>query len=210
MASTWLPKTLLALMLALPAVASASKGSIYCCQAANGQSVCGDPLPQACYGREYREMSPRGTVLRVIAAPLSAEERSRQDAEKRRLADEEVEREKQRRLDTALLETYRSPADIDARETRALADIDKSIGEIRQRLGELDEEQVKLDALLSSMSPDQVTTRHRLARSDIDNERATYQRLLVARQNEREAVRKQYAQDRRRYAELLAEGRTRP
>lgn len=203
MASTWLPRVVLPVLLGLPAFA-AGQSNIYCCQSASGQSICGDVLPQACFGREYREISPRGVVVRVVAAPLTAEERARLAEQKRLQAIEDEEREKQRRIDTALLETYRSKADIDRREAGSLADIDSVVRDIRERLVELDEEQQRLDALIASLRPDQITSRHRLARSDIDNERATYQRLLESKIRERQAVKERYAADRKRYAEIQA------
>lgn len=205
MVSTWLPKAFIALALALPTWASANKGNIFCCQGKSGQSICGDLLPQACYGREYREISPRGTVLRVVAAPLTPEEKVQQDAERRRVAREASEREHQRRQDTALLQTYRSPQEIDEREMQSLEDVDSVIGDIRKRLAELDDEESKLEELIASLSPDQITQRHRMARSDIDNERATYRRLLQSKVSEREAVQARYAADRKRFAELMAE-----
>jgi hypothetical protein len=202
MALMWRPdRSLLALALALPALAFAN-GNIFCCQAANGQPICGDVLPQVCFGKEYREISPRGTVLRVVAAPPTEGERARLAERKRLQALEEEAREKQRRIDTALLETYRSQADIDAREASSLADIDGVIRDIRQRLTELDEEQQRLDSLLASLKPEQITQRHRLARDDIDSERATYQRLLDNKFRERDAVVLRYAADRRRFAEI--------
>lgn len=209
MASTWLSRVLCLLVGLLPALAAANKGNIYCCQGTNGQSICADVLPPACYEREYREISPRGTVLRVVAAPLTREERARIEAEKQREAELEEEREIQRRIDTALLETYRGLDDIDAREGKSLADIDAMIIDIRKHLAELDEEEVKLDQLIASLPADQVTQRHRLARSDIDNERGVYQRLLQGKLKERAAVQERYALDRRRYAELLADKRKR-
>jgi hypothetical protein len=36
----------------------------------NGHQVCGDVLPQ-CYGKGYREVSPQGTVRRLVEAPLT-------------------------------------------------------------------------------------------------------------------------------------------
>lgn len=206
MALMWLPRVSLALLLAAPGSVLANKGNIYCCQTASGQSICGDVVPHACYGREYREISPRGSVVRVIAAPLSAEEKATLDARKRREAQEESEREQQRRLDTALLQTYRELGDIDKREAESLVDVDTVIGDIRKRLMELDEEQVRLEQELGALPPEQITNRQRGARADIDNERATYQRLLQSKLNERKAVQDRFAVDRKRYIELSAEG----
>ncbi|MDX5445970.1 MAG: hypothetical protein LPJ87_07935 [Zoogloeaceae bacterium] len=206
MASTWLPRVFLFLVLAVPAAVLANKGSIFCCQAASGQSICGDVVPHACYGREYREISPRGTVLRVYAAPLSAEEQASLEARKRRIAQEEAEREQKRRLDTALMQTYREAGDIDRREAESLVDIDTVINDIRKRLGELDEERLRLEEEFAGLPADQITVRQRGARADLDNERATYQRLLQSKLDERKAVQERFAVDRKRYLELSAEG----
>jgi hypothetical protein len=206
MASTWRPRLFLCLALVASPAVMANKGSIFCCQAANGQSVCGDVVPHACYGREYREISPRGTVLRVFAAPLSAEERAGLEVRKRRDAQEEAEREQQRRLDNALMQTYREPGDIDRREAESLVDIDTVIRDIRKRLIELDEEQLRLEQEFAGLPPDQITVRQRGARADIDHERTTYQRLLQSKLEERKAVQERFAADRKRYLELGAEG----
>ena len=48
--------------------AAVRRRSIYCCDV-GGQPVCGDIPPAACYGRAYREMSPR--------APCAARSRRR-------------------------------------------------------------------------------------------------------------------------------------
>ena len=56
-----------------PAMAA---GNFYCCVDANGKQVCGDLLPQSCYGRAYRELGPNGQTLRNIEAPLTAEQLS--------------------------------------------------------------------------------------------------------------------------------------
>ena len=64
----------LALWAALPVGAQTpSRGSVFCCMD-NGHQVCGDVLPMQCFGKSYREMSPQGTVRRIVEAPLTPEQ----------------------------------------------------------------------------------------------------------------------------------------
>ena len=71
MASMRRPEYLLAALLlsvaSRPRPCHGCGGNIYCCEDANGRSVCGDVLPVQCYGRAYREISPQGIVRRVVA-----------------------------------------------------------------------------------------------------------------------------------------------
>ena len=71
----------LALWAALPVGAQTpSRGSVFCCMD-NGHQVCGDVLPTPCFGKSYREMSPQGTVRRLVEAPLTPGQLARRGAE---------------------------------------------------------------------------------------------------------------------------------
>lgn len=205
MVRMWLPSALLALVVSLPAPASAQAArNIYCCEDVQGQSICGDALPVACYGRAFREISPRGTVVRSVSAPLTPEEAARMEAENRRKAREEALVRQQRRMDAALLETYRSLDDIDAREARALADVELSIADIRTRQAELAKERTALDAEIAWYGADPVPEALRMSSRALELELRSYQRVLDAKRAEKEAIQERYATDRRRYAELIA------
>ena len=66
------------LWMALPVGAQTSpKGTVFCCTD-NGHQVCGDVLPLQCYGKGYREVSPQGTVRRLVEPPLTPEQLARQ------------------------------------------------------------------------------------------------------------------------------------
>ena len=58
---------------AAPAAPPAGGGSglLYCCNDSNGKQVCGDILPQACYGRAYREIGDgaRTDAANILGAP---------------------------------------------------------------------------------------------------------------------------------------------
>ncbi len=193
---------LLALTLFLSPVQAQSV--IYCCEDDRGRGICGDVLPAACYDRAYREMTPQGTVRRYVAAPLSADEIARRDAEQRNQREEAAKQLVQRRLDQALLETYPSLSDIDVREVRALGDIDRDLALITEREQELlaQRRQILQNAGFhegQSLGRD-VENRLRI----IDTELNAYQNVRHSKEQEKLVVKERFAADRARYIELLA------
>jgi hypothetical protein len=198
-----------AFALPLAAVAQAGGRSIYCCDDANGRPVCGDVLPPVCYGRAYREISPQGTVRRHVAAPLTREEISRRDAEELRRKDEEARRLKQRRLDEALLETYKSLEDIDVRQERALAEVERGIDGLRAREAELVAQRKEIEAEMEYYRDRDVPRALYNRMRDVEAELVSQRSVLEAKKREMNAIHARFASDRRRYAELIAAGEER-
>jgi len=194
-----------AALLAAPLAASAQTSSggktIYCCDI-GGQPICGDVLPNACYGRAYREMSPQGVIRRQVAAPLTADEISRRNEDARLRAEADARLARQRRLDQALLDTYQSVADVDFRRDRALADLDKTISSLRVRETELVE---RRNRIAKETEPFQGRAVPRELAEDLDNangELSAHRSVIDAKQRERESIRARFEEDRRRYIEL--------
>lgn len=206
-----LPAAALLLALLVPAVAvaqssgaqSSSAKTIYCCDVGT-QPVCGDILPAACYGRAYREISPSGTVRRVVPAPLTAEEIARRDAEERRRRAEDAQRLKQLRLDQALLETYRSLEDLDSRRDRELADLDRTLRELRQREAELLERQRGLIEEAARDAGGQPAAGVDDDIRSLDGEIVAQRSIIDAKLRERSAVLDRFEEDRARYLQLTS------
>jgi hypothetical protein len=197
---------LIVIALLLPGSSAMAQQTIYCCDDERGRPVCGDVLPTVCFGKAYREISPQGTVRRHVAAPLTAEEIARRDAEQRRLQEEEAILAAQRRIDRALLETYQNLDDIDFLEARALAEVERELEVIAEREEELAEQRERLmletEFYVGRELPRELATGLRL----IDTELAAYQSVRAAKQVETQSIRERFAADRRRYAELIAAG----
>ena len=68
-------------VLAFAQIPAFAAGQFFCCHDATGKQVCGDILPQACYGRAYREVGSNGQTIRTFDAPLTAEQRALRTAE---------------------------------------------------------------------------------------------------------------------------------
>lgn len=193
-------------VLSAPALAQQPTRSIYCCDDDQRRPVCGDVLPAVCYGKAYREISPQGMVRRHVAAPPTAEELARKEAEERERREAQARLEVQRRLDLALLETYRSLDDIDGREARELAEIERGLEAIREREAELLARRERFERESEFYQgrdlPREITTGLRI----IETEMLANRKLIEAREAEAEAVKVRFAADRRRYAELIASG----
>ncbi|MDG3064289.1 hypothetical protein ACFQ4M_01935 [Thauera mechernichensis] len=183
-------------------VAQAGGRTIYCCDV-GGQPVCGDILPAACYGRAYREMSPSGVVRRVVAAPLTPEEIARRAEVERQHRAAEADRQRQLRLDQALLETYRSLDDLDSRRDRELRDLDRSIRELRERESELVKRQSALISDATQTDDSAVAASLEEDIRTLDSEIITQSRVIAAKLRERSAVLDRFEEHRQRYVELM-------
>lgn len=200
------PLLTLALALAAPALqAEQSQRSIYCCDV-GGRPVCGDILPAACYGREYREMSPSGVVRRTVPAPLTADEiAQRAERERQRRADE-AERVRQLRLDQALVETYRNLDDLDRRRDRELRELDDSIRQLRERESELIARQHQLIDEATHTEQSEVAAGLERDIRLLDTEIAAQASVIANKLRERNAVVELFDEHRRRFIELTDGG----
>jgi len=196
-----LRRLLLAVLLGLGGSASAA-GNLYCCLDAAGKQVCGDILPQACYGKAYREVGASGRTTRTVEAPLSAEQRTQRAAqEAQRQADEAVLREQQRQ-DQALLNTYGSEKDIEMMRARALDEVQKSILAAQAKVVELRARRKKFENEAEFYKKKPLPPEVQKGLRDTDAEIKAQELLVEAKQRESEAIRVKYDDDKRRYLNL--------
>ena len=188
---------------AAEAAGSAQKGpSIFCCENATGQRVCGDTLPQACYGRAYRRVASDGTVIQRIAAPMTEEERVEAARVQRLRELEEARRRSQRLQDRALLDTYRDAGDIDSRERRAVDDIQRDLDKANNRMADLRKDADRLQEEAKLHPPGQLPVDLQQALNDNKSEQSAQETVIEAKQKNIEAVRARFARDRERYKVL--------
>lgn len=196
-----LRRLLLAVLLGLGGSASAA-ANLYCCLDAAGKQVCGDILPQACYGRAYREVGASGRTTRTVEAPLSAEQRAQRAAqEAQRQADEAILREQQRQ-DQALLNTYGSEKDIEMMRARALDEVQKSILAAQAKIAELRAKRKKFENEAEFYKKKPLPPEVQKGLRDTDAELKAQELVIEAKQRESEAIRVKYDDDKRRYLNL--------
>lgn len=99
-----------------------SHARTYCCTDDNGRRVCGDVVLPQCAKRSYQEFNSQGVIARQHEAPLSAEQRAQRNAELARKKEEERRAADDNRRDRALLASYSSAGDIDAKRDRMLVE----------------------------------------------------------------------------------------
>jgi len=191
-------------LLALAGTGSAAAaGRMFCCNDEHGRHVCGDILPQACYGRAYREISETGMTSRRVEAPLTAEQRAQREAEEQRRKEEEAARKEQRRKDQALLDTYASEQDIEAMRNRAGQDVRLSIKNAEAKVAEARKQRRKFESEAEFYKNKRLPVELEKGLRDADYEIKAQESVIEAKTKELEAIRVKYDEDRRRYLELL-------
>ncbi len=183
-----------------------SKSSgIICWSDSNGRQVgCGYTVPPEFANNPTRELNARGITVKKSDATLGGEAlRLKQEEETRRRTEEQV-RVAQRKRDEALLSSYTSEREIDARRDRDLGQLDLTI------LG--------LETYLKQMRSSEADVRRRLETAQksgkpvpqqltddairISSEAADTERQISQRRSEQESLRAKYNELRLRYLEL--------
>lgn len=174
----------------------------YCCTTAQGRKACGDILPQECHGRAYRELNARGTLIRQVEAPLTAEQLAQRDAEAKRKKQAETAARDEQRRNQALLSTYATADEIDFVRDRALDQIGISTKNLQAKYNETLKRRQQLNTELASYqsNPAPKALKERIRANELD-----LQAQLAAteeKKREMEQVIKRFAEEKRRYIEL--------
>ena len=195
----------LALLLGLGTQALAA-GNLFCCLDTNGKQICGDLLPQACYGRAYREIGDSGRTLRNVEAPLTAEQRALRAVEDEKRKAEEAARREQQRKDQALLNTYGNERDIEAMRTRAQDDVQKSIKAAEVKISEIRAQRKKFENEAEFYKRKKMPADVQKGLSDADFEIKAQESIIEAKTKELEIIRQKYDEDKRNFIDLSKRG----
>lgn len=190
----------------IPGTAHAGKTKTYCCVNGQGRNICGDILPQECYGRAHREVSERGVTLRNIDAPLTAEQRVQRDAELERKKQEAIAAREEQRRNEALLNTYANEKDVDFMRDRALGAISVAAKEAEAKYAEALKRKKKLEGELEfykkKPAPDNLKEQVRINETELTALLAA----VDAKKQEMEQVMARFAEEKRRFLELKEGG----
>lgn len=186
-----------------PALAA---GTLFCCNDTTGKQVCGDILPQACYGHAYREIGASGRTLRNVEAPLTAEQRAQRAIEEAKRKEEAAALKEQQRKDQALLNTYGSVKDIEAMRLRAQEDVKKSIENAEAKVAEIQILRKKFEDEAEFYKKKQLPAEVQKGLNDTAFEIKAQQSIIDSKQKELDIIRDKYDQDRRRYIDLSRRG----
>lgn len=196
-------KKLTTLTFLLVASSSAlAAGQFFCCHDSSGNQVCGDILPQACYGRAYREIGSNGQTVRTVEAPLTAEQRVLRAAEDEKHRIENEKRLEQHRKDQALLNTYGNERDIDAMRMRAETDVFQSIRNAETKISEIRLSRRKFENEAEFYKKKTLPADIKKGLDDADFEIRAQNSIIESKKKELENIRAKYDEDKRRYIEL--------
>ena len=177
-------------------------GTFFCCVDESGKQVCGDILPQACYGRAYREVGISGRTIQNIEAPLTAEQRAQRAAdEKRRREQEDIARE-QKRMDRALLDTYATEKDLEILRKRAEQDINVSIAAAEEKIAEAHVLRKKFEDEAEFYKKKQLPAEIAKGLRDADFAIQSQVSVIASKKKDLAAIRLKFDEDQRRFIEL--------
>lgn len=194
----------LAVVLALSGLhpAAMAAGKLFCCIDAGGKQVCGDLLPQECYGRAYRELGDSGRTVRTVDAPLTAEQRVQRVKEEAERKEVEAALKEQQRKDQALLNTYGSENDIEVMRQRAQEDVQKSIRNAETKIVEIRLHRKKFENEAEFYKKKRLPAEVQKGLSDADFEINAQNSIIEAKKKELGVIREKYDEDRRRFLDL--------
>jgi hypothetical protein len=177
-------------------------GKLFCCNDNSGKQVCGDILPQECYGRAYRELGDSGRTVRTVEAPLTAEQRAQRAAEEEKRKVEETALREQQRKDQALLNTYGTEQDIEAMRLRAQEDVKKSIKAAEVKITEIRAQRKKFENEAEFYKKKQLPPEIQKGLRDADTEVKAQESIIEAKKLELDIIRDKYDEDKRRFIDL--------
>jgi len=180
-----------------------SGNKFYCCTDSAGKQICGDILPQACYGRAYRELGADGRTVREVEAPLTAEQRAQKAAEEEKRKEEAVRQKEQQRKDQALMNTYANLDDIESMRKRSLEEISKSIKNAETRIAEIRTLRKKYENEAEFYKKKAMPSEIQKGLSDTEFEIKGQEAIIESKKKETDAVNAKYDDDRQRFIDLM-------
>lgn len=174
----------------------------FCCTDDQGVRSCGDVLPEVCRNKAYVEFNEKGQRVRTQDAPLTEAQQAVRDAELKKKREDDRLALEQRRRDQALLNTYTSEADLDKARDRQIAEIERSVKQLQEKLAAARKTKEKLakDAEFYKNKPLPADLKDADKRNEADIQAQTS--ALDAKTREIEDTRSRFESDRQRLKEL--------
>jgi hypothetical protein len=188
----------------------AAAQKIVCWKDKSGKTIgCGDKVPPEYQDSATRELDKRGVTRKTTE---SAEEQAKRKAKEQESEKEKAELAKkaaeQKRLDSALVNTYSNEKEIDLRRDRDLATTDGQLTQLKvvQKNATDRQKEIKgrIDLTTKGGKPASDAQKEDLARAESDQRKA--EQAIVDKEKEKDEIRKRYADMKARYLELKGGG----
>jgi chromosome segregation ATPase len=119
--------------------------STFRCQGKDGKKYYGNTVPPQCYGRLVEQLNKQGMVVKRMDPDANDKDQEAKAAEKAAKERHDAASRETQRRNRALLATYTSEKDIEEQRGRALADNQKTVREIEQRVADLKKRRASFD-----------------------------------------------------------------
>jgi chorismate mutase len=192
-------------MLALLASALPAQATMYKWVDAQGKTHYSDTLPPQSLGRGNVELDKQGLAIKRNAGALSAEQRQQQAQAQARKTQENVALTERKRRDSALLNTYTSPAEIDLARDRNMEQARLIIKSNDARLTPLRATRAQLVQQIAGITRNQKLPPAHLTQARDANaaEIARLEQLQAQKNKEMDETRAKFDADKARYIELM-------
>jgi hypothetical protein len=159
---------------------------IYTCTDAKGRKITSDRPIIDCIDRTQQEMTPQGTVKRVLGPTLTAQERAAQEEKEKAALELRLQAQEEKRRDRAVLARFPNQAAHDKERGQVLSQIDEVIKTAARRTVELAGQRVAINADYEfyKKDPSQAPLALKRRLEENDSNIAVQQRFVV----EQEAV----------------------
>ena len=169
----------------------------------NGRHVFGDTLPNECYGRAWIEKINGVVVYREEAQP-TPDESARRKEQARQQEEARKEAARKKRQHDALRERYPSLEALDQRRDHEIAELDKTIGELRVDEQRFVARRNGLDDEIKALEGNPVPPDFKRAMDYADEELARSRAAIERKISERDSLRQRFDADRQQYLEILS------
>ena len=169
--------------------AAPAQKSIYTCIDAKGNRLTADRPIAECMDREQRELSPSGTLKRVIPPSLTAEERAQAEARSKAELEKQAQANEERRKERLLLIRFPDQASHQKAREEALNQVREVIAAVRKRQTELDKQRQEIDAEFEFYQRDPSKAPEWLKRRREDNAQQRSSQSMFLNDQERELQR---------------------
>ena len=170
---------------------------IYTCTDAKGRKITSDrPIPE-CNDRTQNEISPSGTVRRVIGPALTAQERAALEDKEKAATESRIAASEDKRRERALLLRYPNRQAHDAERTLALSQVEEASKVAGKKILELAEQRKQINLELEFYKKDASKTPPLLKRrvEENDSNVELQKRFMADQDGERRRVNQRFDEE---------------
>ena len=163
---------------------------IYTCVDAKGRKITSDRPIAECMDRAQKEITPAGTVKRVLVPPPNAQERAALEEKEKQDADERIKAAEEKRHVRALLKRYPDRASHDKNRFAVLELVNDAIKTATKRSQELDAQRKVITTELDfyKSSPGMVPPALKRRLDETDGNMTATKRLLLEKEAEKKRI----------------------